>query len=229
MWIDIAFIIGTYLFGSLPVLHWIGKVNGFDLSNEDDLHAALWRKVGPAEGLAGVLWDIFKGLMPPLLARWLGLDIIVIGLCGLAAVIGQMWPIFHRFYGKERGNTTGIGAAFGIAPIAMGIAAIPIAIGALMRLFSAIRKRSTTIQKRLKFPGVSDSMPVGMFIGFLILPLVAWFLNQTPAIIWTFLALFFLIIFRRLTADLMQDIREDSNPNIASILKNRFLYDRSYR
>ena len=226
--VDIVFVIGAYLLGSLPVLYWIGRIKGFDLRQEDDMHQALWRKVGYAAGLTGILWDIFKGPIPPLIARWLGFDVLIIGLSGLAVVSGQMWPVFNKFYGKERGNTTGIGASFGIAPLAMGLAVIPIAVGALMRLASSMRRHSEAVTDRLKFSGVSNSLPLGMLIGFEILPLIAWRLHEDPVVIGTFAALFALIIFRRLTADLGKDFESDPPPRMASVLKNRFLYDRSY-
>jgi glycerol-3-phosphate acyltransferase PlsY len=225
---EVFFVIGAYLLGSLPVLYWIGRARGFDLSRDEDLHQALWREVGYAEGLAGVLWDIFKGPLPPLLAWLFNFDTVVVGLSGLAVVAGQMWPIFTRFYGKERGNTTGLGTAVAIDPLSLGYALIPVAIGALMRVTSSMRKLEEKATKRLKFSGKSDSMPLGMLAAFLILPLAAWGLHEDAAIVWSFVGLFVLIVLRRLTADLKEDLGSDLHPNINSILKNRFLYDRSH-
>ena len=71
MLVEVLFIVCAYLFGSLPVLYWIGRAKGFDLNpKEKDLHQALWREVGYTEGLAGILWDALKGPIPPLMA-WL--------------------------------------------------------------------------------------------------------------------------------------------------------------
>ena len=225
---EILFVIGAYLFGSVPVLFWIGKLNGFDLRQDSDMHLSLWRKVGYKEGLAGILWDLFKGPVPPVTAWLLDFDILIIALSGLAVVAGQMWPIFLCFQNGEKGNTTGIGASFGIAPLAMGIAAIPIAIGALLRAMPALRKNSQKDTDSFKFSGVSNSMPLGMLTGFTLLPIVAWYLDQDPVIVWAFVGLYAMIIFRRLTADLTEELREGLKANLASVLKNRFLYDRSY-
>ena len=227
MLVDVVFVAGAYLFGSLPVLYWIGLMKGFDLRQEDDMHQALWRKVGFIEGSAGVLWDIFKGPIPPLVAQFLlELDILIVGLSGLAVVAGQMWPIFLRFDSGEKGNTTGLGVTLAISPPTLGIAAIPIIIGALWRIISSNSAATTT--ERLKFSGVSDAMPLGMLIGFASLSPAAWLLREEPMVVWTFIGLFALLVVRRLTAKLRQDLKSDPRATTASILKNRFLYDRSY-
>ncbi len=46
---EVSFVIGAYLLGSLPVLYWIGRARGFDLSRDEDLHQVLWREVGYAD------------------------------------------------------------------------------------------------------------------------------------------------------------------------------------
>jgi len=228
---QIVFIIIAYLFGSLPVLYWIGKSKGFDLNpREEDLHQVLWRKVGYAEGFAGGAWDVLKGPIPPLMAWLLDFDLWVVGLAGLAVTAGQMWPIFTGFKGKERGNTTGMGSILGISPAALGVAIIPIAIGGGLRIFRSTRKAAKeNSADGLKFPGVSDSMPLGMLIAFLTLPVTSWALDQDPEIIWSLAGMTLMIILRRLTADLGEDLQKSPRPSTFSILGNRFLYDRPYR
>ncbi len=226
---DVILVIGAYLFGSLPVLFWIGKVNGIDIRQETDAHSALWKKVGHKEGIAAVLWDIFKGPVPPLIAWGLDMGSITIGLSGLAVMSGQMWPVFLGFKHGEMGNTTGIGASFAIAPIPMSFAAIPIATGALTR---AIKGKGKTVtgeeESDSRLSGVSDSMPLGMLSGFTVLPIAAWLLHEDMATVYIFVALVSLIVFRRLTVDLLPEIKGGLKTSLASVLWNRFLYDRSY-
>ncbi len=224
---EVLFILGAYLLGSLPVLYWIGKARGFELSRDEDLHGALWRDVGYAEGLAGISWDVIKGPVPPLLAWALDFSSVTIGLSGLAVTAGQMWPVFTRFYGKERGNTTGLGSALAIAPLALAFALIPLAIGGALRTSSSLRKAKGVAGQRLKFAGVSNAMPLGMLGSFVALPLAAWLLGEDAATVGTFGAMFAMIMIRRLTADLRKDLAADPPPNAASVLKNRFLYYRS--
>lgn len=225
---DVGIIIGAYLLGSLPVIYWIGRMRGFDLRQEYDMHLSLWRKVGFLEGFVGMLWEIFKGIIPPLIARLLDFDILIVALSGLASAVGQMWPIFIKFNKGEKGNSTGLATSLVISPTALGVALIPVAIGASMRVGSSMRESGKTTRQRFKFPGVSNSMPLGMLIGFATLPLAAWGFDQDPEVIWTFVALSVLVIVRRLTADIKRDLQADPRPDMSSVFKNRFFYDRSY-
>ena len=225
---EVALILGAYLLGSLPVLYWIGRMRGFDLRKEYDMHLSLWRKVGYKEGLAGILWDLFKGSIPPLIAWGLDMSPLVVGISGLAVVAGQMWPVFLAFQNGEKGNSTGIGASFAIAPITMCFAVIPIATAAFIRALPALLEKTTKDTDRFKFSGVSDSMPLGMLIGFGILPMIAWMRGEDTAIVWVFVVLFGMIVFRRLTADITEEMKCGLKTNLASVLLNRFLFDRSY-
>ena len=226
---DITLIVGAYLFGALPVLYWIGRAGGVNILLEGDAHSTLWKKVGYKAGLAGVLWDIFKGPVFPLIALSLDMSSVTIGLSGLAVMAGQMWPVFFGFKHGEMGNTTGIGASFGIAPIAMCFAAIPIAIGALTRVIKGKGKPIAGEDKdQSRLSGTSDSMPLGMLTGFTVLPFAAWLCHTDLAIVLTFVALIFLIVIRRMTANLLPEIRAGLKTSLVSVLWNRFLYDRSY-
>ncbi len=226
---DVLLVIGAYLFGSVPVLFWIGKSKGVDIRRESDAHSALWKKAGHKQGLTAVLWDLFKGPVPPLIAWGFDLGGLTIGLSGLAVTAGQMWPVFLGFRYGEKGNTTGIGASFAIAPVAMSFAAIPVAAGALTRALKGKGKTVTGSESDdSRLSGVSDSMPLGMLCGFAVLPIAAFLLHKDIEIIWVFTGLFFLIVFRRLTADLASEWRQGFKTSLAAVFWNRFLYDRSY-
>ena len=108
---DIVLVIGAYLLGSVPYMLLLARARGFDLSQEPDLHIAMWRKVGRLEGLSGVIFDIFKGLIPILIGFYCDFRLVVVVSSGIAAVTGQMWPIFQRFDG-EKGNTTDLAVFF---------------------------------------------------------------------------------------------------------------------
>jgi glycerol-3-phosphate acyltransferase PlsY len=232
MWAEIGYILGAYLLGSLPVLYFIGRLKGFDLRGED-MHLALWRKVGYVEGATGAIWDIGKGALLPLVALlWLDLGVTVASLSALAVLIGMMWPIFLRFEG-EKGNSTGTGAAGGLllgvhAPLALGLFLIPIGAGGLTRVALSLRKPNAPLGERFKFSGQSVVMPLGMITGFALLPVLSWLLHSQELILtWVFLGMFFLIVIKRLTAGLSEDLKLDGDKK--SILLNRLLYDRSHR
>ena len=230
MWAEIGLVLGAYLLGSLPVLYFIGRLRGFDLRGQD-MHMALWRKVGYVEGTIGIIWDLAKGVIAPLVAWSLGFSTLMIALSGLAVLTGQMWPIFLRFEG-EKGNSTGIGVVWGLTaalkiPLLL-LFLIPIATAAFTRLALSLRKQDVSLGERFKFSGQSLVLPLGMIIGFAILPLLTWLFHPQDLILtWACLAMFILIIIKRVTAGLRQDLASAEDKK--SVLLNRILYDRSYR
>ncbi len=234
---DIALVIGAYLLGSLPYMLLIGRARGIDLSQEDDLHMALWRKVGRLDGLSGVLVDILKGVIPIVVGFAFHLHLAAIAASGVAAVAGQMWPVFRKFNG-EKGNTPGIGVVIALtmeltateSPLAylvFIIFAIPILVGIGIRTIPRFMSPGQTLSDRFKFGGpASNSMPLGMFAGFLAAPLGSWCLRQPLEMTLALAAIFVAIMVRRLTAGLSADLKTATN--VRSILINRLLYDRSY-
>ena len=222
---NVALILGAYLLGSVPHLLFLGRLRGIDL--EGDLHISLWRKGGRLVGTMGILGEFAKGVTPVLVGRSLGFDLSIVVLAGLAVVSGQMWPIFSRFDG-EKGNSIGLAMAGALAPKILFIALVPIVIAVAIRTVPRLLDTSQSLNERLKFGGPpSRSEPLGMAIGFLTLLVASWWLREPLAITSGYIALFILIMIRRLTAGLRADLAV--NTDIRGILLNRFLYDRSYR
>jgi len=93
---DMALVIGAYLLGSLQYMILLGRAKGIDLSQEEDLHIALWRKVGRLEGFSGILVDVLKGVIPVLVGFIFDFHLAVIALAGVAAVAGQIDTPPHR-------------------------------------------------------------------------------------------------------------------------------------
>ena len=225
-----SLIIGAYLFGSLPYMAGLAKAKGLDLSREKDLHLALWRKVGILEGLSGVLVDFGKGVIPVLIGFGFGLPLVAVGLCGVAAAAGQMWPVFYHFDG-EKGNSIGVAVvfaltlAYGTYPVFLFL--IPIAIGAGMRFFSTLFSTKEPFSERIKFPKTTNpiarGLPVGMILGFAAAPLASWRSGQPWEITLCLLLLFLLILLRRLTASLRTDLKASNN--VTRVLINHLLFD----
>ena len=225
MWADVVLIAGAYLFGSLPHLSLLGKLRGINV--EGDLHIDLWRRGGRLVGTIGILGEFAKGIIPVLVGKSLDFPLLVIVIAGVAVVSGQMWPIFSKFDG-EKGNSVGLAMAGTLVPMALFIALVPIAIGAGIRTLPRLLDTSQSLNKRLMFGGPpSLSLPLGMAAGFLVLPIASWWLGEPLVVTLGFSVLFVLIMVRRLTAGLRDDLKADAD--IKSVLANRFLYDRSYR
>jgi glycerol-3-phosphate acyltransferase PlsY len=235
---DIALVIGAYLLGSFPYMVLLARSLGLKLAPEDDLHQALWFKAGRLWGISGVIIDALKGVVPIIVGFSFHLDLPAIAASGVAAVAGQMWPIFRKFDG-ERGNTTAIGFIIAltsyltstISPLAYVvfiIFAIPVLIGAAFRTIPSLTARGQTMNQRLMLQGpANNGMPLGILTAFALAPVASACLVQPQEMTWAFLATFVIIILRRLTGGLRQDLKNPKT-GVGAILLNRFLYDRSY-
>lgn len=228
MWIEPAFIVGTYLFGSIPVVYLLGRLRGVDLRGCGSGNVGggnLWQTVGPLEGIIGGLSDIAKGAFPVLAARALHFSAPGLALVAAAALAGQMLPVFLRFQGGGRGNATALGIAACLIPRELGLSLIVMILGAIPWLIPRLLRFSQS--QRFRFQGArSRSVPLAMLAGFCLLPVLSWRFGEPLGSTLAATSLAVLIIIRRMTAGVAKDLREatDKKP----ILVNRFLYDRSY-
>lgn len=227
MWDDALIILGAYFFGAFPVVYLLGRLRGFDLSKEEDMHISLWRKVGRREGLIGIVWDVIKG----------GVAVVIVDNCsgyswgtvtgvGLAAVVGRMWSIFLKGRG-EKANTTSLGVSAALSYQALPFLLGPIALGVFIRTIPRFLASGQTTSERLKFGGPpSLSLPLGMFFGFGLFPLGCWVMSQPGETVVVSAVIFALIVVKRITAGLGLDLKAASNKK--SVIINRALFDRSY-
>ena len=228
---DLVLVISSYLFGSLPFMAALSGARGVSFSRGEDLHIALWHNIGRLEALAGIFVDLCKGTIPILIGIGFGFRLGVVASAGVAAVAGQMWPVFQRFDG-EKGNSTSLAmvATLTIAYhsyLIFLIALIPMAIGAGIRTIPRFFAPGQTLNERFKLGGpLSRSLPLGMATGFAIMPLTAWCLGQPLEMTLALTTLFAIIMVRRLTAGLRADLKTSSD--VRRILVNRLLYDRSF-
>lgn len=227
MWDDTLIVIGAYLLGAFPVVYLLGRLRGFDLSKEEDMHISLWRKVGRREGLIGITWDVVKG----------GVAVVIIDKCsdfgwgtvagaGLAVVVGRMWSIFLKGRG-EKANTTSLGVSAALSYQALPFLFGPIILGVCIRTLPRFLARGQSMSERLKFGGPpSLSLPLGMFFGFGLFPLGCWVMNQPWETVIVTAIIFLLIVIKRVTAGLREDLKTATNKK--SVLINRALFDRSF-
>ena len=81
------------------------------------------RLAGKRLAIATLCGDLLKGLLPVLLARFLGLPIEQQGWIALAAVLGHLYPLYFRFRGGK-GVATAAGALLGLYPPAALLALV---------------------------------------------------------------------------------------------------------
>ena len=227
MWADALLILGAYLLGAFPAVYLLGRLRGVDLSKEEDMHISLWRQVGRREGFIGIAWDIVKGGIAVGLLRVFDYDdwSTVVGV-GLAMIVGRLWSIFLGFRG-EKANTTSVGVSIALAYQAWYFLIGPILLGVTIRTLPRLLDRAQSANERLKFGGPpSLSLPLGMLASFALFPIGCWYTDREGLTIVAGAAIFALIVVKRLTAGLREDLRTATNKT--SVLFNRMLFDRSY-
>ena len=209
----VAAVIVTYLLSSISFPYWIARAYGVDLRavGERKLGGGnLKKSVGIVPGIVGGVLDGAKGFLAVVAARSLDLPLEIQLACGIAAVVGQMWPLFHQFDGG-RANATGWGFALAADPIAAVIMGAPLYLGLAAVRF--IHPRPTRL------------LPLASILSFAIFPAVIWEQEGlTPTVVAGLLVLV-LILVRRLTAGLRQDLA--TGAPLARVLANRAMYDRS--
>ena len=224
------FILGCYLYGSLPVTEILARKKGTDLRQEGTGKVGagnLWQTSGAGVGLMGGLFDVGKGALPVLLADWLKLGKGVGAAGAVAGLLGQMWPVFRSFDGG-RGNATAIGLLAALSPKSGVMAMIPMFGSGAIWALPIMMRTDLTWRQRLKFPGKnSDEIPLGMLLGWLGIPLFAWLMKEPKFAVWGLLATTIAIMVRRVTGGLSADISEGKD--LKQVIRNRALYDRSTR
>ena len=203
----------TYVLSSLSFPWLVARLCGVDLRTTGSRKLGgsnLVKSVGVLPGIAGGLLDAAKGFAAVLVARALGLPLDVQLACGLAANVGQMWPLFHRFDGG-RANATGWGFALAADPIAAVIMGMPLA--AALILSRTVRPRPTRL------------FPLASLLSFFVFPAVIWEQEGTTPTVVAGLVLLTLIVIRRITAGLRDDLA--TGAPMSRVLANRALYDRS--
>ena len=209
----LAAAIVTYLLASISFPYWVARAYGVDLRavGERKLGGGnLAKSVGLAQGILGGTLDGAKGFFAVIVARALGFPIEVQLACGIAALVGQMWPVFHQFDGG-RANATGWGFALAADPIAALIMGVPLYISLLA--------------VRVVHPRPTRLLPLASLLSFAIFPTVIWEQGATTPTVVAGLVVFGLILLRRITAGLGKDL--ETGAPLARVLANRALYDRS--
>jgi glycerol-3-phosphate acyltransferase PlsY len=222
MWSDAALILASYLLGAVPHLSLLAKLR--DVKLDGDFHQDLWNRAGKTLAVIGVLGELAKGVIPVLAGRSLGFGPVTIALAGLAAVCGQMWPVFGNFDG-EKGNSIAIAMMVVLAPGPTVIAIIFPIIALIIRTVHRLTAEPAAGGRVIIGGPYSRILPLGMALCFLSLPVLSLCFHQPPEIIWCTTVLFILIMVRRLTAGLRNDLK--ASRDIKSILIKRLLYDRA--
>lgn len=119
----IVALVGSYLVGSLPTgylfVRWLKRIDLRTIGSGNVGATNVSRAAGAGAGSIVLLMDIAKGLIAVLgLAPWLIQPITPAAQlgCGLAAVVGHVFPVFLKFQGGK-GVATTIGVLSGVTPL----------------------------------------------------------------------------------------------------------------
>jgi acyl-phosphate glycerol 3-phosphate acyltransferase len=211
--VDASAVLIAYLVASISFPYWIARAKGIDLraTGSHKLGGSnLAQAITPWHGTAGGLLDAAKGFAAVVVTRELGLGLETQLACGLAAIAGQMWPVFHQFDGG-RANATAWGFQLAADFIAFFIGMVPVAIAAALRV--TVRPRP----KRL--------LPLANLLSFAVFPAVIWEQEGVTPTVVAGLAALALVIVRRMTAGVREDLA--TGAPATRVLTNRALFDRS--
>ena len=205
----IILIVSAYIVGSLPVSLLAAKARGIDLRKHGTFQTGagnLWRTASRKLGLIIGIYDLAKGLALVWIAQSQGLDTGQQLVVGLAVIVGHNWPVFLRFHGG-RGIATLLGIAL-ILPAVNDISPWPTLIAIAFMVVITITFRSS---------------PLPVFCSAASLPLTTWLFDGEIPVTMAYLAIFLVVIIKRLTA---QASAEAITISKKRLLLNRLFFDR---
>lgn len=122
---DILLVAGAYLAGSLSTAIIVCKLMGLPdprTQGSGNPGATNVLRVGGKKAAAiTLLGDALKGVLPVLIAQWLGATPLILALTAFAAFMGHLYPVFFGFKGGK-----GVATAFGayipmVWPVALAL------------------------------------------------------------------------------------------------------------
>jgi len=208
----IVLIVCGYILGSIPMSLLAAKARGVDLRKQGTHQVGagnLWRTTTRKLGLTVGIYDFLKGMLIIWIAQAQGLDAGQQLVVGLAVIVGHNWPVFLRFHGG-RGIATLLGIAI-ILPCLNDISFWPTTIAIAFVVITTLILRSS-------------ALPV--FFGAASLSLTTWLFGDDASIALAYLAIFLVVIIKRLTAQAMP---EDLKIGRGQLIINRLFFDRDIR
>jgi acyl phosphate:glycerol-3-phosphate acyltransferase len=121
---SVVAIIASYLIGSLSFAVIVSRTMGLadprSYGSKNPGATNVLRSGNKAAALVTLALDALKGFVPVvaalLLAPRFGWGETTVALCGLAAFLGHLWPVFFKFQGGK-GVATAAGVLFGFNPL----------------------------------------------------------------------------------------------------------------
>ena len=134
MALSIAWVVGSYLLGSVPVGLLLAKLRGTDprrVGSGNIGATNVMRAAGKAAGIITLLCDILKGFIPVWLAIETRQAEALVAAAGLAVFAGHLFPLYLKLRGGK-----GVATALGVF-LALGPLAVLVAFGVFLAVFLA--------------------------------------------------------------------------------------------
>lgn len=178
--LPISLIIIAYFVGSVSsaiiTCKLLNKVDPRTVGSKNPGATNVLRHAGKKAAAFTLIGDILKGLLPVVIAQTLNLDWQWLGLIGLAAFLGHLYPIYYGFKGGK-GVATALGVYLGLQPIVGVVVILTWLISALIFNISSLSALIATLLAPLYFFWVTDSMP--LFIILLIVTVFIYWRHRT--------------------------------------------------
>ena len=207
-------IVGAYLLGSAPAAYLAAKwFRGIDIRQYGTGQVGagnLWRMTSWRLALPVIIFDLVKGAVMVWAAQLVGMSIVQQVTVGLAAIIGHNWPVFLRFNGG-RGVLTTLGVVLILPWLNNVVPPWPIIVWGAIVTISYI---------------ITHHTPLGVVTGIAALPLVSWGIGEPLPLTLGYLAMFLVLVIRRLVTQPPVRVTSISKKQI---LLNRLLFDRDIR
>lgn len=169
-------ILASYLIGSVPTGFILGSLSGVDIRSEGSGNIGatnVARTLGWVAGVATLLVDTAKGLIPVIFALWLGFGPDLVATAGLAAFLGHVFSVFLRFRGGK-GVATALGILVGVTPLVAPV----------------------LVASFLVVAGLTRRVSMGSLAAAAVCPVAVWGLSYAQPYIWLSLILGVLVILR---------------------------------
>ena len=206
-------VVGAYLLGSAPAAYLVAKwFRGLDIRQYGSGNVGatnLLKLTSKRLAIPVIIFDIVKGAVVVWAAQLVGMSLAQQVIVGLAAVVGHNWPVFLCFNGG-RGILTTLGV----------ILVLPLLNNSLPWWILAV----TPIVLGSTF--IIHNVPLGVFTGMASLSLVSWGIGEPLPLTLGYLAMFLLMVIRRLVAP---QLVKSSLVSKKQVLLNRLLFDRDMR
>ena len=161
--LTILLIILAYFIGSVSAAiiscKLLNKVDPRTVGSKNPGATNVLRYAGKKAALFTLGGDLLKGLIPVAIGHALDFDWQCLGLIGLAAFLGHLYPVYYGFKGGK-GVATALGVYIGLQPIVGIVVVITWLVSALVFNISSLSALIATLLAPLYFFWVTDSLPL---------------------------------------------------------------------